>query len=138
MAGGAVAAASCIGRQQDLPKPNIVFILADDLGWGDLGCYGQQRFTTPNIDALASDGILFTQCYSGTTVSAPSRSCLRTDFTCSFWDLMPTFRELTGQKAGDGLDGIRWTDRPDIVSALQSVMQDSHIPNPAFPVLKGE
>lgn len=59
-------------------QPNVVFILADDLGWGDLGCYGQTRFETPNIDELARNGMLFTQCYSGTTVSAPSRSCLLT------------------------------------------------------------
>lgn len=59
-------------------KPNIVFILADDLGYGDLGCYGQEKFETPNIDKLAQNGLRFTQCYSGTTVSAPSRSCLLT------------------------------------------------------------
>lgn len=59
-------------------KPNIVFILADDLGYGDLSCYGQERFATPNIDSLARRGMRFTQCYSGTTVSAPSRSCLLT------------------------------------------------------------
>ncbi|MBR4826961.1 MAG: arylsulfatase [Bacteroidales bacterium] len=77
LAGSAVAAASC--STQSVPvKPNIVFILADDLGWGDLGCYGQQRFQTPNIDSLAGRGLRFTQCYSGTTVSAPSRSCLIT------------------------------------------------------------
>ena len=80
LAGGAVATASCAGATApEAPKsPNIVFILADDLGWGDLSCYGQQRFQTPNIDALAANGIRFTQCYSGTTVSAPSRSCLIT------------------------------------------------------------
>ena len=59
-------------------KPNVVFILADDLGYGDLGCYGQEKFATPNIDRLAQEGMRFTQCYSGTTVSAPSRSCLLT------------------------------------------------------------
>ena len=64
--------------EQKAQKPNIVFILADDLGYGDLSCYGQQRFSTPNIDSLAASGMLFTQCYSGTTVSAPSRSCLLT------------------------------------------------------------
>lgn len=58
--------------------PNIVFILADDLGYGDLSCYGQEKFSTPNIDKLAREGMRFTQCYSGTTVSAPSRSCLLT------------------------------------------------------------
>lgn len=64
--------------QAQQQKPNVVFILADDLGYGDLGCYGQEKFETPNIDRLAQDGMRFTQCYSGTTVSAPSRSCLLT------------------------------------------------------------
>ena len=58
--------------------PNVVFILADDLGYGDLSCLGQQHFNTPNIDALASQGLLFTQHYSGAPVSAPSRSVLLT------------------------------------------------------------
>ncbi|MBR5176497.1 MAG: arylsulfatase [Bacteroidales bacterium] len=78
LAGGALAAASCGQEKAGLQPPNIVFILADDLGWGDLSCYGQEKFSTPNIDALAQDGLRFTQCYSGTTVSAPSRSCLVT------------------------------------------------------------
>ncbi len=59
-------------------KPNILFILADDLGYGDLGCYGQKRIMTPNIDRLASDGVRFTQAYSGSTVCAPSRCSLMT------------------------------------------------------------
>lgn len=59
-------------------KPNIIYILADDLGYGDLSCYGQTRFTTPNIDRLAKEGLLFTQHYSGSTVCAPSRSALLT------------------------------------------------------------
>ena len=59
-------------------KPNIIFILADDLGYADLSCLGQQKFSTPNIDRLAAQGMLFTQHYSGSSVSAPSRSCLIT------------------------------------------------------------
>ncbi|MEZ4849468.1 MAG: sulfatase-like hydrolase/transferase [Bacteroidia bacterium] len=59
-------------------KPNIVYILADDLGYGDLSCYGQTHFSTPNIDQLAAAGMLFTQHYSGATVCAPSRSALLT------------------------------------------------------------
>lgn len=59
-------------------KPNVVFIIADDLGYGDISCYGQEKFQTPNIDRLAQEGMRFTQCYSGTTVSAPSRSSLIT------------------------------------------------------------
>ena len=58
--------------------PNIIYILADDLGYGDLSCYGQKNFKTPNIDRLASQGTLFTQHYSGSTVCAPSRSALMT------------------------------------------------------------
>ena len=58
--------------------PNIVFILADDLGYGDLGCYGQERIQTRNLDRMAAEGIRFTQCYSGSTVCAPSRCCLMT------------------------------------------------------------
>lgn len=74
----AAVASGCTTAKQAEKLPNIVFILADDLGWGDLGCYGQQLFETPNIDSLAARGLRFTQCYSGTTVSAPSRSCLVT------------------------------------------------------------
>ena len=74
----ALAAGGCAPRPAEQARPNVVFILADDLGWGDLSSYGQQRFETPNIDALASAGMRFTSCYSGTTVSAPSRSCLIT------------------------------------------------------------
>ncbi len=59
-------------------KPNIVYILADDLGYGDLSCYGQKHFQTPNIDRLANQGMLFTQHYSGCPVCAPSRSSLMT------------------------------------------------------------
>lgn len=59
-------------------RPNIVFILADDMGIGDLSCYGQKKFKTPNIDSLASQGIKFNRHYAGSTVCAPSRSCLLT------------------------------------------------------------
>jgi arylsulfatase A-like enzyme len=58
--------------------PNIVFILADDLGYGDLGCYGQDKIKTPRLDRMAVEGVRFTQCYAGSTVCAPSRSCLMT------------------------------------------------------------
>ena len=58
--------------------PNIIYILADDLGYGDLSCYGQKNFSTPNIDRLAAQGMRFTQHYSGSTVCAPSRSALMT------------------------------------------------------------
>lgn len=57
-------------------KPNIIYILADDLGYGDLSCYGQERFQTPNIDRLAEEGMKFTNHYSGNTVCSPSRAVL--------------------------------------------------------------
>ncbi len=59
-------------------RPNIVFILADDLGYGDVGCYGQTRIKTPSIDRLASEGMKFLQHYSGSPVCAPSRCTLLT------------------------------------------------------------
>jgi len=62
----------------DTVKPNIIYILADDLGYGDLSCYGQDKFQTPNIDRLAAEGMKFTQHYSGSTVCAPSRCALMT------------------------------------------------------------
>jgi len=59
-------------------KPNIIFIHADDLGYGDLSCYGQQKIRTPNIDGLATEGTRYTQYYAGSTVCAPSRCALMT------------------------------------------------------------
>ncbi len=59
-------------------RPNVIFIMADDLGWGELGCYGQKIIRTPNIDALSRQGMRFTQFYSGNAVCAPSRCCLMT------------------------------------------------------------
>jgi arylsulfatase A-like enzyme len=61
-------------------RPNIVFILADDLGYGHVGCYGQERIQTPNIDRLADEGMRFTSAYSGSSVCAPSRSVFLTGF----------------------------------------------------------
>ncbi|MEM8735705.1 MAG: arylsulfatase [Planctomycetota bacterium] len=67
------------GLAADRPdKPNIIYILLDDAGYGDLSCYGQKKFETPNIDRLAKEGMRFTQHYSGSTVCAPTRCCLMT------------------------------------------------------------
>lgn len=63
---------------QPATRPNVIFILADDLGYGDLGCYGQTKIPTPNLDRLAAEGMRFTQFYAGSTVCAPSRSVLMT------------------------------------------------------------
>ena len=82
LAAAAMAAGSLSAAEQN-KKPNIIFVLADDLGYGELGCFGQKKIKTPNIDQLAQDGMKFTQFYSGQTVCAPSR--------CSF---------LTGKHMG--------------------------------------
>ncbi|KXX69153.1 arylsulfatase [Flammeovirga sp. SJP92] len=64
--------------EKEIKQPNIIYILADDAGWGDFSCYGQEKFSTPNIDALAESGIRFTDHYAGSSVCAPSRSALLT------------------------------------------------------------
>jgi len=75
----AATCVACVPEKEEEPKvPNIIYILADDIGYGDLGCYGQEIIQTPNIDKLAQSGMMFTQHYSGSTVCAPSRSSLLT------------------------------------------------------------
>lgn len=59
-------------------RPNIIYIMCDDLGWGDVGCYGQKLIETPNLDQMAREGMLFTQAYAGSPVSAPSRASFMT------------------------------------------------------------
>jgi arylsulfatase A-like enzyme len=66
------------GEPSDSHKPNIIYILADDLGYGELGMYGQEKIETPNIDNLAQNGMKFTQHYAGSPVCAPSRYMLMT------------------------------------------------------------
>ena len=72
------ALASAGAVRADDRRPNVLFILADDLGYGDLGCFGQKLIRTPNIDGLAAQGTRFRQAYAGSTVCAPSRSSLMT------------------------------------------------------------
>jgi arylsulfatase A-like enzyme len=74
------AFAFCAGQLAAADCPNIIFVLADDLGYGDLGCYGQQRIRTPNIDQMAREGLRFTDFYAGSTVCAPSRCVLMTGY----------------------------------------------------------
>lgn len=75
---GLAALPLCACSGEKAQTPNIIYILADDLGYGDISCYGQERFVTPCIDSLASEGMLFTRHYAGCSVSAPSRSSLVT------------------------------------------------------------
>ena len=92
--GAAAAASGCVGAARSATgtnatagearnpaaKPNFVFILADDLGYNELGCYGQKKIRTPNLDRLAAQGMRFTDHYSGSPVCAPSRCTLMTGY----------------------------------------------------------
>jgi arylsulfatase A-like enzyme len=75
---GLLSLAALAHTAAEAAKPNIIYIMADDLGYGDLGCYGQKVLQTPNIDRLANEGMKFTQHYAGSTVCAPSRCALMT------------------------------------------------------------
>jgi arylsulfatase len=90
-------------------KPNIIYILADDMGYADLGCYGSDKIETPNIDRLAKEGMLFTQHYAGDAVCAPSRCVL-----------------LTGKHSGhsDVRNNNPWASRGNVWS-LQAMTEDS-------------
>lgn len=103
--------AGCTSKNEseEAIRPNIIFILADDLGYGDLGCYGQELIETPNIDALASAGMKFTQHYSGSPVCAPSRCVL-----------------LTGMHSGHAYirGNDEWGDRGDVWD-YRSMIADS-------------
>src|ERR1700722_19375018 len=66
------------GARDKPRKPNIIFILADDLGYAELGCYGQKKIRTPRLDKMAAEGMRFTQFYAGNAVCAPSRCTLMT------------------------------------------------------------
>jgi len=74
----ATTASLARGRGALVGRPNIVFIIVDDMGYADLGCYGSRQIKTPNIDKMAAEGIRFTDAYSGCTVCAPARSVLMT------------------------------------------------------------
>ena len=97
-------------------RPNVVFILADDAGYGDIGVQGQKRFSTPNIDRLATEGMRFTQFYAGSTVCAPSRSVLMTGkHTGHTW--------IRGNRAGGEDAGD--TSLPDSIRTLAEVMKQA-------------
>ncbi|MEQ1828886.1 MAG: arylsulfatase [Pirellula sp.] len=75
---GLIAMSVVCGNSVYAAPPNIIFLMADDMGWGDVGCYGQKHIQTPNIDGFAREGTRFTDVYAGASVCAPSRSVLMT------------------------------------------------------------
>ncbi|MFI3305091.1 MAG: arylsulfatase [Rikenellaceae bacterium] len=91
------SATSCATEVEEAKLPNVIYILCDDLGCADLGCYGQDKFETPNIDAMAEGGVQFMQHYAGCTVSAPSRCSLITG-------------KHTGHTHVRGNRGYKWED----------------------------
>ncbi|MFC2137801.1 arylsulfatase [Bacteroidota bacterium] len=99
-------------EKSDNQKPNIIFIIADDLGYNDLGCYGQQIIKTPNIDTLAAQGLKFTQFYAGSAVSAPSRSVLMTGMHTGHTTIRGNFGigGVTGIGGGEGRIPLKETD----------------------------
>jgi arylsulfatase len=107
-------------------KPNIILILADDLGYGDLGCYGQQKIETPNIDQLANQGVRFTRHYSGSPVCAPSRCVI-----------------LTGKHTGHSYirGNDEWNERGEVwnfIKATENPFLEGQRPIPDETVTLGE
>ena len=101
-------------------RPNIIFIMADDLGYADLGCYGQKKIKTPNIDRLAKEGTRFTQCYAGSTVCAPSRSVLMTGQHTGHTRVRGNFGKVGGViVTGDGSPQRRIPLEPEDVTVAE-------------------
>ncbi len=118
-----LSVASVTAQQKaKLISPNIIFILADDLGYADIGCYGQQKIETPNIDKLAKQGLKFTQFYSGSTVCGPAR--------CSFLTGLHTGHTVIRGNKPFAPEGQ--TPLPDSVITLASLMQQNGYATAAF------
>lgn len=105
-----ICAALSLAVPRLFAKPNIVLVLADDLGYGDLGCYGQSEIATPQIDRLAAEGMRFTDAYAGSTVCAPSRCAL-----------------LTGSNTGHGT--VRGNRHPGMTSGYYLSTADRTVGN---------
>ena len=106
----AAVLASCGSKDKKAevqPQPNIIFIIADDLGYGDLACYGNQYIKTPNIDKLAETGTRFTQCYAGSAVSSPSRCALMTGKNTGNTTIRDNFCNVGGIEGKKGDNIIR-------------------------------
>jgi len=88
-------------------RPNIIFIMADDMGYGDLSCYGQKKFQTPNIDQIADEGMRFTSCYAGSTICAPSRSVLMTGQHAGHTRIRGNMCEVGGSVGYKGKQKVR-------------------------------
>ena len=110
MMGGAVAAQE---------KPNIIVVLCDDLGYGDVGCYGQPYIKTPNLDRMAREGMRFTQAYCGCPVSAPSRCSLMTGQHCGHTEVRGNKEYWSGN--------VKYGNNDDYAVAGQHPYDTTHI-----------
>ncbi|HEX7904118.1 MAG TPA: arylsulfatase [Chitinophagaceae bacterium] len=111
-----------IGITQQNKRPNFILILADDLGYGETGCYGQQKIETPHIDKLAAGGIKFTQFYAGTSVCAPSRASLLTGLHTGH----------TAIRGNKGTEPEGQTPLPDSVTTIATLLQQHGYTTAAF------
>ena len=117
-----ISVATLLTVNAQVKKPNIILIFADDLGYGDIGCYGQQKIETSNIDQLAKGGLRFTQFYSGSTVCAPARASLMTG-------LHTGHVSVRGNK---GFEPEGQTPLPDTVVTIANLLQDAGYTTAAF------
>lgn len=101
---GCSASDNANSKETAASKPNIIFIMADDMGYGDLGSYGQSVIQTPHLDQMAIEGLRFTNCYAGSTVCAPSRSVLMTGLHTGHTTVRGNFGKygVVGLGGGDG------------------------------------
>lgn len=106
-------------------KPNIIFILADDLGYNDLGCYGQRLIGTPNIDALASEGMRFTDFYAGAPVCSPSRSVLITGLHTGHTTIRGNATMHGGKKGSKGNQTVHRANLTENDFTVGNLMQQS-------------
>jgi arylsulfatase A-like enzyme len=118
----ALAAAPAIAAQAGSRRPNIIFILADDMGYGDTSVYGQRRIATPNIDRLAKSGMRFTQAYAGAPVCGPSRCALMTGQHTGHCRIRDN-TSLAAGKLGTKHGGAEKWRRPNLLPEDRTVAQ---------------
>ena len=111
--------ATIIGaKAQNIEKPNIIFILTDDMGIGDLSTYGSQGIKTPNLDKMAEEGIRFTQYYCASPISSPSRAGLLTGKHPANWNITSYLQTRQGNRAAEMVDFLV-TDAPTLPRILK-------------------
>jgi arylsulfatase A-like enzyme len=122
VAASALTAAAAGGsRAAQAERPNVLYIMADDMGWGDLSCYGRPDYETPNLDRLAAEGVRFTQAYSAAPVCTPTRCAFVTGryparTAVGLEEPLAWRRQLVEQKRDPGLP----PEHPTVASLLKA------------------